>query len=427
MNSRILGWVVAAVAVAALFVVLIVPRSEREKAVASSSSSGDTHNQETVQGDVEMPPDETVLSSSATKDDVDQLPSDTRKMKGLVELAGRAARAENGFEVSCDFYYVTEVMYESHIVDRNVTSAGEVRVVETRRYEQCQDQITYGDFDVKTDLSTLPIRQVAPLVAGIADMVCGLFGAPPGTGAELVASGVKCLYSIDGMSAKKSLSLLSGLFGEETPKDAGAWVNRLVSPEVKRIHAEVKQAIQTISGKTYIVTYYQSATGEPMRVKFEREDKQPLSMEEYDVLREMNVFLSCHVIPSNGPAVGESWDVDVSELPGMFDSFSGGNKIKGTLRATRLPDESDGLWKVDLSGGRVAVLNDNGMEDGSFRINSGAALASPEDRQIRVLEMTGQGKLRIEEKKKRFILLTFLKRTTGDCQVRVTMATDIAK
>ncbi len=428
---KILGWLVAAVAFAALIVVVFNPKGGGGPTDGPGSDPG-PHTPlppppkpiEDPPKPIEDPPTEPIEVPPVTEEDVNQLPQDVRKMRGLVEMTGHAARAENGYEVSGDFYYVTEVTYESHVKDRSVTPMGEVRVTETRRYEQCKDQITYGEFDFKVNLDTLPIRQVAPYVAGVADVVGGCLGFEPGVGAALVASGVEALYSIDGVSAKKTLSLLSGFFGGEVPQDITSWVNGIIAPDAKRLHAEVKQAVQKISGNTYVVTYYQNAAGEPMRVKFERQDGKPLSMDEYRILREMNVFLSCHVIPSKGPAVGESWEVDVAELPGMFDSLSGGNDIQGKLIAKRLEDEKDGMMKIDLSGGRVAVLNDNGMEDGSFLIDKGAALASPRDNQISAFQLTGHGKLRMEEAKKRFLVLDFIKRTDGDCQVRMTLASE---
>ena len=441
MNSKILGLVIAVVAIGALVFVLRSP-SEKTEAGNETSTAGQAQPKQAerpaspeksvspkkaASSEKAVPPEETFSGSPVTKEDVDRLPSEGRKMKGVVEVTGRGARAENGYEVSCDFYYVTEVAYESHVKERSVTPAGEVRVTETRRYEQCNDQITCGDFDAKVSLDTLPIHQVAPYVSAVTEVVGGWFGVVPGAGTALVESGVKSLYAIDGASAKKVLSLISGLFGDEVPVDSAGWVKLLVQPEVKRIHAEVKQAVQDISGREYLVTYYQSASGEPMRIRFERVDKTPLTMQEYRILREMNVFLSCHVIPTKCPAVGEDWDVQVGDLPGAFDSLSGGNKVAGSLKAKRLPDGPDGSVKVDIGGGRVAVLNDNGMENGSFMIDKGMALANAADHEISAFEMTGRGKLRVEDAKKRFLAFDFLERTEGDCQVRMTLTSEGAK
>ena len=361
------------------------------------------------------------------KEDVDGLPRNSQEMKGLIEITGRGARAKNGYEVSCDFYYVTEVSYKSHVKERSVTPFGEVRVVETRCYEQCNDQITVGDFDAKVALDTLPIRQVQSYVSTVVEFVGGFFGVTPGTGSSIVAACVEGLSAIDGVSLKQTLSLLTGLFGEDMPDDVKKLPEMLVGPEAKRMMDTVKNAVQEVSGKEYIVTYYQSKQGEPLRASFKRADKSPLTMQEYKILREMNVFLCCNVIPSRGPAIGETWDVDVGNLPCVFDSFSGGNKVKGTLKAKRFPDEPDGFWKVDVGGGRVAVLNENGMESGSFMIKNGCALADPSGKALRAFQMLGLGKLRVEEAKKRLIVLDFLERVDGDCQVRMTLSSADAK
>jgi hypothetical protein len=41
--------------------------------------------------------------------------------------------------------------------------------------------------------------------------------------------------------------------------------------------------------------------------------------------------------------------------------------------------------------------------------------------------MTGRGKLRVEDAKKRFLAFDFLERTEGDCQVRMTLTSEGAK
>ena len=151
MNSKILGLVIAVVAIGALVFVLKSP-SEKTEAGNETSVAGQEQAQpkqaerpaspektvspkKAASSEKVVPPVETVAGSPVTKEDVDRLPSEGRKMKGVVEVTGRGARAENGYEVSCDFYYVTEVAYESHVKERSVTPAGEVRVTETRRYE----------------------------------------------------------------------------------------------------------------------------------------------------------------------------------------------------------------------------------------------------------------------------------------------------
>lgn len=382
-----------------------------------SDSSGPDVNEPSTR----PPPAETEIGT-VKEEDVNALPQNNQKMKGLIEISGRGARSKNGYEVSCDFYYVTEVSYESQVMERSVTPAGEVRVVETRRYEQCNDQITIGDFDAKVALDTLPIRQVQAYVSTVAEFVGGFFGAPPGAGSSVVTTCVEGLSIIDGVSVKQIMSLLTGLFGEDMPKDIKKLPETLVGSDVQNIADNIKNAVQEVSGKEYIVTYYQSKQGEPLRVSFKRADKSPLTMQEYKILREMNVFLCCNVIPSRGPAIGETWDVEVGNLPCVFDSLSGGNNVKGTLKAKRLPDEPDGLWKVDLGGGRVSVLNENGMESGSFMIKNGCALANPSGKTLRAFEILGLGKLRVEEAKKRLIVLDFLERIDGDCQVRMTLS-----
>ena len=429
MNTKMLGWCVAAIAIAALVAMLLSSKTKNPK-----EGEGTTPVVEEPQMDgarppekKETPPEETVMGSSVTAPDVKGLPSEPQKMKGLCELTGRGAYAENGVEVTCDFYYVTDVAYESHVRERSVTPAGEVRVVESRRYEQCSDRITYGDFDVNLALDTLPIHQVTPYVAGVGELVGAYCGLPPGEATVMVEAGVKKILSIDGLSVRKTLSRIAGLFGTEVPDGATAWIERLAKPKIERLHAQVKKAVQNISGKEYLVTYYQNAAGQPLRVKFERMDKKPLSMEEYRILREVNVFLCCRVMPTETPAVGATWKVQVGDLPGVFDSLSGGNKISGELQATRLPDDPDGSRNVDLKGGRVAVLDDKGMESGSFMIDNGLALVSPSGDTIRAFEMLGTGKLRLEEAQKRFLLFKFLKRTDGDSQVRITLTSENVK
>ena len=67
------------------------------------------------------------------------------------------------------------------------------------------------------------------------------------------------------------------------------------------------------------------------------------------------------------------------------------------------------------------------MESGSFMIKNGCALADPSGKALRAFQMLGLGKLRVEEAKKRLIVLDFLERVDGDCQVRMTLSSADAK
>lgn len=389
------------------------------------------------------PPKEVETGRSVTSHDVDRLPTTKRRWRSLVEVAGRGAQAKNGVSYGGDFYYVATVTCESLVTSRSVTPLGEVKVVETRRYDLCNDQLTFGDFDVKLALDTIPIRQAAPYVASVTKVVgwmgasvatamgAPVIGATIGTNVSLavesVEKGIDYLYRYDGTSLKKTLCLLTGFFGKDVPKTAGEWLDKICKEQVApRTFADVKSAAQAVSGRDYVVTYFQSASGEKMRLHFERADRTPLTDQEYRILRELNVFLCCHVVPTHGPAVGESWDISVGELPGMFDSLAGGSGISGVLKAKRLPDEPNGDQMIDIGGGRVAALDDvSGMEKGSFQITKGSALVTPDAaHEIRAFGMNGRGKLRLESVSKRLSLFKFLSRVEGDCDMRVTLTSE---
>lgn len=426
MNTKTCCWIAIVLSVISVFVVLFSPGGGDSRPKDSGNSGSDGGNApKPVAGPGEVAesekgvPEKTSLNKRYTKDHVDRLPANKQDLKGLVEITGKAARANCGLETSGDFYYVTEVAYESEVKERKVLPGGEIKVVEKRRYTQCSDRIVFGDFDVKVDLETLPIRQVATYVTTVAVAI----GAPEST-ALLVEESLDALYAVDGLSFKKTMSVVSGFFGSEAPDKVSKWVEKLISPKMERLHAEVKQLAQKVSGNTYNVTYYQDSQGNPMSIMFKRDDGSSLSMEEYRVLREMNVFLSCNLVPSKSLAVGEPWDVDVGDLPGVFESLSGGSNVSGKLTVSRLKDTDDGLWQVDLSKGRVAVLNDEtGMEDGSFEIDGGNACFTPDYKRLAALQMTGSGKLRLKEVQKRFIVFDFIKRTEGDCSVRMMLTT----
>ena len=407
MNSKTLGWFAVVISAVALFVVLFSDNG------GSPPENGVKFEESEI--------------ASVTREDVERLPDNTQHLKGLVEITGRAVHAEKGHEVSANFYYVTQIDYESLVKSRAVTPGGEIKVVETRRYTQCNDRITLSHCDMKLALcETLPIDQVEPYVSAVATLVSSSLGFG-GTGGAVVKTCVKVLHTIDGISFKDTMSAISGFFGRQAPSKTEDWVESLVKENVDCKYAEVKKAVQEVSGKTYVVTYYQDSQGKPMRVKFEREDKSPLTENECHILRKMNVFLSCNVIPSTDIKEGDSWRVNVGDLRGVVSTFSGGNNVKGELTAVRREDKN-GLWNIELQGGRVAVLNeDTGMEDGTFEINGGKALATPGNGNLRVFEMAGSGKLRVRKTKSLFSLFDFVKRTEGDCDVRMTLTSQDAR
>ena len=422
MSSKTLGWLAVVISAVALFVVLFSDNGGGGGGRTGNGGNGGSDTNVVGKGGKEATPFEESEIAPVTGEDVKRLPDNTQHLKGLVEITGRAVHAENGPEVSANFYYVTQIDYESSVKSRAVTPGGEIKVVETRRYTQCNDRITLSNYDMKLALcETLPIDQVEPYVSAVATLVSSSLGFG-GTGGAVVKTCVKVLHTIDGISFKDTMSAISGFFGRQAPSKTEDWVDSLVKENVNRKYAEVRKAVQEVSGKTYVVTYYQDSQGKSMRVKFEREDKSPLTENERRILREMNVFLSCNVIPSTDIKEGDSWRVNVGDLQGVVSTFSGGNNVKGELTAVRLKDMPNGLWNIELQGGRVAVLNeDTGMEDGTFEIKGGKALATPDNGNLRVFEMAGRGKLRVRKTKSLFSLFDFVKRTEGDCDVRMTL------
>lgn len=422
MNSKTLGWLAVVISAVALFVVLFSDNGGGGGGRTGNGGNGGSDTNEVGEVGKEATPIEESEIAPVTPEDVERLPDNTQHLKGLVEITGRAVHAEKGHEVSANFYYVTQIDYESLVDSRAVTPGGEIKVVEKRRYTQCNDRITLSNYDMKLALDeTLPIDQVEPYVTAVATLG---FGA---AGGAVVKTCVKVLHTIDGISFKDTMSAISGFFGRQAPSKTEDWVESLVKENVDCKYAEVKKAVQEVSGKTYVVTYYQDSQGKPMRVKFEREDKSPLTENECHILRKMNVFLSCNVIPSTDIKEGDSWRVNVGDLRGVVSTFSGGNNVKGELTAVRREDKN-GLWNIELQGGRVAVLNeDTGMEDGTFEINGGKALATPGNGNLRVFEMAGSGKLRVRKTKSLFSLFDFVKRTEGDCDVRMTLTSQDAR
>lgn len=422
MNSKTLGWIAVVISAVALFVVLFSDNGGGDGRTGNGGNDGSDTN-EVRKVIKKTTPEESVIAP-VTPDDVKRLPDNKQHLKGLVEITGRAVHAEKGHEASANFYFVTQIDYESEVKSPAVvTPGGEIKVVEKRRYTQCNDRITWSNYDMKLALcETLPIDQVEPYVSAVATLG---FGA---AGGSVVKTCVKVLHTIDGISFKDTMSAISGFFGRQAPLKAEDWVESLIKENVDRKYAEVKKAVQEVSGKTYVVTYYQDSEGKPMRVKFEREDKSPLTENEFHILRKMNVFLSCNVIPSMDIKEGGSWRVNVGDLHGVVSTFSGGNNVKGELTAVRLKDMPNGLWNIELQGGRVAVLNeDTGMEDGTFEIKGGKALATPDNGNLRVFEMAGRGELRVRKNKSLFSLFDFVKRTEGDCDVRMTLTSQDAR
>ena len=361
-------------------------------------------------------------------------------ISALFEASGKGEHAGYGNAVRGSYLYTTTVIAQSEVVKKEDDKAtGEVRVVERRKFLQARDNIALSDVDVVLALDTLPVDQVknwidgsCAFVAGVCTMVSQavppsapyllpVAGGAVGTQASATAA-FAFLHKIDGTSARGML----GAFGVEIPENLEAFANERVSRWVKGQMTDVHMALQSIEGKSFLITYMQDANGKPLKIDYANEDGKPITDAEWEILSSANAFLDSNVVPDKRCRVGDAWTVWADEMQELFGA-AGNGWAEGKIRVERVADQPNGDWTLQIEPAEIQFRTSDGVAAGKMDIKEGNGLVDAENIAVKSLHATARGNLRSLNKKRHFMFFDLVKRIEGDSNLRFTLTVAPAK
>ena len=346
----------------------------------------------------------------------------------VFEASGNATYAQYGQVTKGVYYYVTTVRARSEVTEKNEGPDGSIRVVERREFLQAQDQLSLSELDVALDLSTLPVKEVQTLANGLCDGVAwisGILGAPEVLGGTLAAktainSGFSALHDADG----KSFRALLGYFGvEDIPEDLEVFLNQLASEWAKTQVAPVHSLLQSIEGKTFVITYTQDAAGKPLNVDFRHEEGNPISKSEWEILRCANAFLDANIVTDARCRVGDRWTVWADEFSDIF-GLSGNDKTDGKIRVVRDDDQANGDWTLRIEPSEIAYRGAQGA--GKLELQDGTGLVDAANVSVKAIQVSASGDINMLDKERYWMFFEFVKKSGGDASMRFTLSTEPA-
>lgn len=356
-------------------------------------------------------------------------------ISSLFEASGKAEHASGGKAVRGTYLYNTTVVAQSEVKEKEEDEqTGMIHVVERRKFLQSRDSISLTDVDVAIALDTLPVDQVrvwvdnacnlvggaSAIVSGVAPLTAPLTTAVAKSAMAIkatVASAFATLYKIDGVSARTML----GAFGVEIPQNLEAFANKWVSQNVKEQLSRVHNAIQSIEGKAFLITYTQNENGLPLHVDYANEDGSPITDAEWEILRSANVFLDSNMVPNTQCHVGSDWNVWADEVQEFF-SLAGDGRAEGKIRVERTEDQPNGDWTLQIERGREILFRTNdGTTAGKMLIKDGNGLVDAKSASVKSLQATASGDLRKLNKERHFLIFNFVKRFEGNSNLRFTL------
>jgi len=316
---------------------------------------------------------------------------------------------------------------------------GRVRVEELRKFLQSRVNLSLSELDVAIALDTLPVDQVQKWANGVCHVVSCICTAiapaiPPaapwllaaGGGAEVANAAInesfQALHMIDGVGARGLL----GVFGVKIPENLERFANERIAKLVLDMARDVHNAIQSIEGKSFVITYEQEKNGAPLNVDYKNEDGSPITDAEWEILRGANAFLDSNVVPKTDYRVGDSWTIWADEVMDMF-GVAGQGRTEGTIRVERLANQQDGTWTLKVEPAEIEYKSDNGAAAGMLHVKDGSGLVDAESFSVKSLQATAGGNLRSLNKKRHFLFFDFVKRIKGDSSLRFTLTVDPAK
>ncbi len=350
-------------------------------------------------------------------------------VSSLFEASGRAEHASYGKAISGSFLYTTVVTGRSEVVTCETTDAGRVHVVERRKFLASRDSLSLSKVDAAIALDTLPVEQVRDWGIYACETVAtlaGYLGRPDiGGGALLAGATIEGCYEvlkeIDGISIRGVL----GFFGVDVPDNVDIWASKQLQKIAKRELDAVHVYIQSIEGKSFLITYEQEASGKPLDVSYRNEDGSPISEAEWEILRQANLFLDQDMVPNARCRVGDSWKVWADEVQELF-GVAGSGRAEGQILVTRTGDRPNGDWTLKLSGTDITFRSDEGTVSGTMKIKDGNSLVDANKASVKTLHASATGDLRVLNKKRHLLFFDFVKRLRGEANLRFTLATEPA-
>ncbi len=364
-------------------------------------------------------------------------PEATKRLHGgpvvvtaVFEASGRAEHGSYGKTIRGSYLYATTVRARSEIVSKEENgTTGSIRVVEKRTFLQARDHLALSDLDVALDLETLPVKQVKGWIDGVCDFIGGAVAAVIPAAKPLadvakgaVAAAYGTLVSIDGASARRFL----GAFNVEVPDNVEEFVTKRLEQIAGRELADVKVALQSIEGKTYVVTYKQAANGMPLNVDFEPEGGGGISEAEWEILRGANAFLDANAVPDTRCRPGSEWTIWADEAQELFGA-AGEGRAEGKIRVKRAEDQPDGTWTLEIEPSEISFKTTDGTAAGTMKVKGGNGLVDAANASVKTLQATAEGSLRALGKKRHALFFEFVKKLNGDADLRFFLSVDPAE
>ena len=338
-------------------------------------------------------------------------------VSAVFTASGRAEHASYGKTTKGSYLYTTTVRARSEVVEKEEDEeTGGVRVVEKRTFLQARDHLGLSNLDMAVNLETLPVKQVKEWIDSTCDFVGGVVGIVIPVVKPVsylvkksVAAAYATLKAMDGASARWLLDV----FGVEFPENLEVFVNDRVSKIAERQLQTVKVALQSIEGKTYVITYTQSETGQPLNVDFTHEDGLPITEPEWEILRTANAFLDSDIISDANCEVGDTWTVWADEVQELF-GMAGEGRAEGKIRVERVEDQDDGKWTLSVKPATVSFRSYGGTAAGSMSIKDGNGLVDAKNASVESLQVTAGGSLESLNRKRHAMFFDFVKKLDGE-------------
>lgn len=358
----------------------------------------------------------------------------------LFEASGRGEHASYGKAIRGSYLYTTTVIAQSEILEKTEDKeTGRVLVKERRKFLQSRDNLSLSDIDAALALDTLPVEKVKEWASGtclLVSSICTIIaphippaapwllaGAAGAKSAELsVGRAFAALHKIDGVSVRGMLGHFHVNIPENIEKFANEQVKNLVQKKVIGGHF----GIQTIEGKSFIVTYEQEKNGAPLNVDYKSEDGRPITEAEWEILRSANAFLDANVVPDARCRVGNTWTVWADEMQELFGA-AGNGRAEGKISVERVEDQKNGDWTLKVEPATIEFRSDDGTIAGKMEVKDGNGLVDAKTVSVKSLHATAKGDLRSLNKKRHFMFFDFVRRIDGDANMRFTLTVDPAK
>ena len=178
-------------------------------------------------------------------------------------------------------------------------------------------------------------------------------------------------------------------YGVNVPKQLENKVNDFIAREVK---TDKLMRIEDVEGKSYRITYVQSAKGRPMDVNIRRFNAdEEMSLQEKLLLRRANALIDWQILKGESHEIGSEWKVDSSDFECLFDPYVEG-RYCGEVVVRREADDADGDWMLKVCPGSVDIVSEKkkSKTTGSVRIDEGSVKIDEPNCQVKAMKIVGK-------------------------------------